>query len=780
MKIMEITHQHQSNILQEIDMSPGNLKQLASEIDARVGMEFEMIVPDIENDDSDEYEPDFSRDERVRDIGSIQEFFDDHDHNSPRSIRRIQEVLFEEYIESDYIQQADEYWWNENEEYYVGQEVEKKLGEELWQQASEQLGDRKFANERDRKNAITEIYNRLVEDRTEESIKNTDKIYTQAREDGMDEAEPDHDRFFERYLRNEYRFMSDVHDAHGDILNWPHYEQVDSRDSDISSVANDFSAYVNMKVDYSTSYHGAKRKPDRYVVEPDSSLSGDNRNDTGLEFVSPPLTLAQMTEHLAAVKQYAKDKDCYTNDSTGLHINVSVPGMSMDNLDYVKLALLLGDKYVLEQFGRSANTYCRSAMDEILSRAKASRDQVPGLLDAMKAGLNKLASKMIHSGSTAKYISINNKNNYIEFRSPGGDWLNSDLDTIVSTMNRFVVALDAAVDPAKYKEEYSKKLYKVIAPEDANDTIKYFAKYASGSMPKAALKSFLKQARLEREVNRKPDDGKLYYWSVTVPGSSAGLQVIAANRTDAWAKATSDQGYPEWGSRFSAAAATIRVVKPYTGDQTPSTQQPASDSDTLSSGSNLWQIINNDTGQVAYEFYLRRENNQEDANQVALRWTRNNGNPNFTYSVRQSRTQQSAPSAQLPLRQDGSMTAPESDPDANFAIIRNTDNAVITYLTRNTRQEAERSFDQWLRLQGADLTQHPYYLIAVRPRSSQDSEASGRGFTGTWSIQDPSGRVIHRFFSGWVQSDANRYATNWLGQNPEHIQSNLEVVPEMT
>jgi len=699
----------------EINMSPGNLKQLASKIDARVGMEFEMIVPGVESDENSESEPDYTNDERVRGWSSIEQFFNDGDYNSRSSVADLNQELFQEYTESDYWQEAENSWWEENQEYYVKQAVERELGEELWAQAAEQLGNKKFADERDRKNAIQEIYSTLVSDRRDESIENRDEIYDLARDKAMEESEPDHDTGFDRFLRGTYSYMTDIENSFSHIVTWPHWEMAGDADVDISTVANDFSPYVNMKVDYSQSYHGAKRRADTYVVEPDSSLTGDNPGDTGLEFVSPPLTLEQMGKHLEGVREFARDHNCYTNRTTGLHINVSVPNMSLENLDYVKLALLLGDKYVLEQFGRSANTYCRSAMTEILSRAKSNRDQVPGLLDMMKNGLNKMASKMIHSGVTVKYTSINTKDKYIEFRSPGGDWLNQDLDKIVATMNRFAVALDAAVDPEKYKEEYSKKLYKVIAPEDADDTIKYFAKYAAGAMPKAALKSFLKQAKLEREVKRKPDDGKRYWWKVTVAGSGAGTEVVAATRDEAIdAAIATDRAF----TRYNRGAFTAKVLRPYEGPETP----------------------------------------RRDAAPAS--------------------TTGSAPPP--PRRQDGSMTAPESDPDANFAVIRSSDNAVINYFTRNTRQDAEDSFYWWLASQGlAGDTTHPYYLIAVRPRRDSDSRANAGTWTGRWNILSPEGQVIHTFGGiGSAQSDANRVAIEWLRQNPRHMQSGVEVVPD--
>jgi hypothetical protein len=709
----------------EINMSPGNLKQLASKIDARVGMEFEMIVPNVESDESSESEPDYTNDERVRGWSSIEQFFNDGEWNSRSSVSDLHNELFQEYTESDYWREAEDSWWEENQEYYVEQAVEKELGEELWAQAAEQLGDKKFADERDRKNAIQEIYSTLVSDRRDESIQNTDEIYDLAQDEAMEESEPDHGTGFDRFLRGTYSYMTDIESNFASIITWPHWEMAGDADVDVGTVANDFSPYVGMKVDYSQSYHGAKRKPDTYVVEPDSSLSGDNPGDAGLEFVSPPLTLEQMGKHLEGVREFARDHNCYTNRTTGLHINVSVPNMNLENLDYVKLALLLGDKYVLEQFGRSANTYTKSAMDEILTRAKSNRDQVPGLLDMMKNGLNKMASKMIHSGITGKYTSINTKDKYIEFRSPGGDWLNEDLDKIVATMNRFAVALDAAVDPEKYKEEYSKKLYKVIAPEDADDTIKYFAKYAAGAMPKAALKSFLKQAKLEREVKRKPDDGKRYWWKVTVAGSGAGAEVVAANRDEAIdATIASNSAL----ARYNRGAFTAKVLRPYEGPETPQNNTPVSG-----------------TGSAQ------------------------------------------PPAQEQPRRQDGSMTAPESDPDANFAVIRSSDNAVINYFTRNTRQEADQAFTRWLASQGLAGNPSPgYYLIAIRPRRDSESRANDGTWTGRWNIVTDQGQVLHTFGGvGNSQADANAHARQWLERNRRLAQSTaggsllgLTVVPD--
>jgi hypothetical protein len=700
----------------EINMSPGNLKQLASKIDARVGMEFEMVVPMVENEEA---EPDYDRDERVQSWSQVANFFRNNEYNSNRELDDLRLELNEEYVESGYFLEAEELWWKENEDYYVEQEIDEKIGEKLYLKATEIFDNEESDNEgygskenflramggqgsKKRDNAIETIYTRLLAEAVSKSIEDEDDMYQTARENAMEENEADHDRGFNNFLVEKYRWMSDIASNFSSIVVWPYYEQ---DTSNISTVANNFSPYVNMKVDYSQSYHGAKRRSNSYVVEPDGSISGNNSGDTGLEFVSPPLTLEEMSEHLEGVKEFAKDFSCYTNKSTGLHINVSVPNMTLDNLDYIKLALLLGDKYVLDQFDRAANTYCKSAMTDIIQRAKNKPDMIPGLLDMMKKGLSKIASKMIHSGTTGKYTSINTKEKYIEFRSPGGDWLNADLDKIVTTMNRFVVALDAAVDPEKYKEEYNKKLYKIIAPEDAGDIIKYFSRYAAGDLPKTALKSFLKQANLERQVNRNPKSDKSYWWNVSVAGSGTGAQVVAATKDEAINAAIASNSAL---SQYNRSAFIARIIYPYDASES---DLPVTIGNTDNVNTNEFELVNN-FGR-SYGIFNSFLDAKIAAQLLADRYRE-------PITIRNSqRSQIIMPQNELPRIQDGTITAPENDPNANFAIIRSSDNAVINYLTHSNVVQADNAFSRWLGSQGLGGTPHPgYYLIAIRPRQA--------------------------------------------------------------
>jgi hypothetical protein len=141
-------------------------------------------------------------------------------------------------------------------------------------------------------------------------------------------------------------------------------------------------------------------------------------------------------------------------------------------------------------------------MGKIRSAVKQNPDRAKELMDRMKSGMDQLASKVVHSRSTEKYTSINVKDGYIEFRSPGGDWLNDNFKEIDNTLRRFTVALSAAVNPEAYRQEYLKKLYKLLDVSGEKDPLSYFAKFAAGELPKAALKSFVRQAQLERGVKR--------------------------------------------------------------------------------------------------------------------------------------------------------------------------------------------------------------------------------------------------------------------------------------
>ena len=476
----------------EINMSPTSLKSLAADIDARAGMEFEMIVPNVDTDDGD-LEPDYDMDERCSDFDDIRNFFEDDVYNGRREVERLLDELTGEYQEvmDERMMSA----WDNDGYDFLFRWIKDNVSEE---DIASELGIDIDAEDYD--GLTSEDFETFVEKSWGENDGNYESALDEYRDDYYsDFSEGD----FLRYKG--YRYMSDIQNNFD--ITWPHWTTSNDGEADINEVAQNFEHAVGRPVKASQNYHsGSVQRPSKsqqhYVVEPDGSLDGDNSGDTGLEFVSPPLPLSELLSDLQKVKKFADTYDCYTNDSTGLHINISVPGYSLEKLDFVKLALLMGDEYILDKFGRATNTYAKSAMKMVRDRVANQPEDAGQLLAQMKGTLSDMATKIVHSGNTSKYTSINTKDGYIEFRSPGGDWLNENFDKIESTLLRFTVALDAAIDPQKYRAEYLKKLYTLLAPKSTGDTMGIFAKYAAGEMPKGALKSFIRQAQLERQTKK--------------------------------------------------------------------------------------------------------------------------------------------------------------------------------------------------------------------------------------------------------------------------------------
>lgn len=517
----------------EVEMSPSNLKKLAAAIPGvKVGMEFEMIVPGVQDPDDEDYEPeeDMDADERADDIADIVRFFGHEDDymgqvNDPSDLRELEEELREKYYEW-MSEKIDELWQEEGKDYFekwVKENVDPDDVAEYVGKEPDLLGDT-VPDEDD--------YETFINDQWDEGFgnKNYDRAYEEFREEYQDGYRFDENDF----LRDiGIRDMSDVNDNIRMYIRWPYYTEPYREDGmDIESVADEFSDAIGKRVYSSTSYHGARRAPDAYSLEPDSSIDA-GPGEAGLEFISPPQDVDQMLEDLRAVKEWADDKGAYTNRSTGLHINVSVPDYSLDKLDYVKLAILLGDKYVLDQFGRLSNTYAKSSLDIIKDRAKNSED-VDRLLKQLKGNVEGIASKILHSGRTDKYTSINTKDGYVEFRSAGGDWLTRNFNKIEDTMLRYIVALDAACDPEKYKKEYYKGLYKVLKPKDEKSEISMFAKYMSGEITRSEYANSLEQKRKERFRDQgirilQKDEVEENDWEITYDDGKKSETIYIAN-----------------------------------------------------------------------------------------------------------------------------------------------------------------------------------------------------------------------------------------------------------
>jgi Putative amidoligase enzyme len=732
----------------EINMSPGNLERLVRDIDARAGIEFEMIVPNVNVEDGDdEQEPDYDYDERVSSISDAEDFFLDGDHNSRRDVQGLVEAMGQDYYEWAQ-EQIDEDWDNEGQEYlrdYIDNNELFDRDDHL--EAAQEYVREMFADEEEPVDeqsdrfldAVTDRLDAMADEFVESEWDDRGNAYDYAKEQFDEEKRDDYEE--SQWLRSQgLNYMSNVYDRYSDEVQWPYWQSVGGdREMDIDSVADDFSEAIGRPVNASSSYHGGRREAGHYVVEPDSSLDPDDNDDGGLEFVSPPLPLDELLSDMDKVREWAKKRGCYTNNSTGLHMNVSVPDTSTAKLDYVKLALLLGDERVLSEFGRSANTYAKSALGKIRTILQQKPEAAQEVLNKMREHMGALATKVIHTGNTDKYTSINTKGNYVEFRSPGGDWLDANWDRVKPTLLRTVVALDAAMDPAKYRQEYQKKLYKLLNPQglkdEYGDMLREFSDYMSSlqggqsepgqklsSETQQAIRDFrktttqkLKQSNLSRDLAKgKIPAGQKYWWSVSRPGYFASIEVVADSKEEAIAKAIEPGNYPDWASAQNSLEA--KPLRPYK-EQQPRLSYNVYDA---RAGYNRSSITASSQEEAIQQFrqFVSRENNPHDFNLID--------------------------SADRVVARGGDLQQPATEPgNGNWGIwITNADrfaNQPGEYARNETpplyRFASREAAEQWIE---QSRTQRPNMRTDIEVREIEPSvQNTGSTTSGNWGVWVP-------------------------------------------
>jgi hypothetical protein len=518
-------------ILDEAEMTPKAFQDfLASPLvtGMKMGFELESVIHNVRSESDGEAEPDMGYDERTSDIEGILDFFrGGDDPNGEQTINKLRNELYDDFMQ-----------WQDAEfdEYFRTDEAQTDLKEFI----------REYLEEKD----YTDRQQRLEFDNAEEG--RVSDIYAEAEMSGIeklrDEFNDSGDSDFEKYCDvMDMNYMSEVYYKYDNFLYWPYISYGDDNDSylNLEYVADELKTETGIDATYDDSYHGTSRaraqEKGQWIIEPDSSIDADESEDAGLEFISPALEINEALKQMQQVLEFIREHG-YTNTSTGLHINISVPDYNVDKLDYVKLAIFLGDKYVLEQFDRLSNHYCDGAYKKIGNKVSQMKgDELKAVMNKMKEGLTLAASKIIHTGYTSKYTSINTKEGYIEFRSPGGNYLDDPVEKLTNTALRMALALRIATDETMYKKEYQKRLYKVLNDQGEQDDLVKFKDYVSKfqTADKETRGYIIQTIQAEREARKakkkKPEGESRPYWMVRRRGDSSGggMAVFADTAYDA-------------------------------------------------------------------------------------------------------------------------------------------------------------------------------------------------------------------------------------------------------
>lgn len=311
----------------------------------------------------------------------------------------------------------------------------------------------------------------------EEELRDDDEYEDEARDELRDEAPEnidDSDLTFSDFCQSEgYRTYADLADNYG--LDWPDDRYVGGDgvvDTDTGysveraqEIADELESAMDIEVQAFDDYHGGKYASEgMWRIEPDGSLSPDDSNtEAGMEIITPNngLPLKEGIEKMMELFKLLKSRGrTYTSESatTGLHINLSIPEQYEKEIDYAKLVLFSGDEYVLEQFDRVGG-YNDEAVGQITNAITTGN--VEEALRLMRKGMTTAASVSLIRSNKSRTVTVNKKPGYVEFRVVGNDYL-SMADEVRMAVLRFARALTIAADPEAYKEEYAKKLYKLI------------------------------------------------------------------------------------------------------------------------------------------------------------------------------------------------------------------------------------------------------------------------------------------------------------------------------
>ena len=342
----------------------------------------------------------------------------------------------------------------------------------------------------------------------------------------------------ESFLMNYYPSMSYIKKKFSK-LKWPYEAEPMNTGKNITAeqLSEVIAKAIGMEVKYNKGYHGVKRGTGYFILEPDSSIGQDGeydstlknkKNEFGLELVSPPMPFAQTLEYLDKVFAWANKYGCRTDSSTGFHMGISIPNQSKANVDYLKFILFLGDEYVLKDFGREDNEYAQS-MNSVISGNIPSDIQLEKMFKSMRNGMNSKAAKLLSdklTNSNDKYVSVNVKPNYIEVRSAGGEDYIKNVDKIKLTLMRYVRAMSLAADPEAEKNEYAKKVYKLLSKNfsknyGSNNIMSLFSRYSSNQIT---------QEQLIAEIHKiRQDKAATQYWKkpnakIAVPKAGQGTE----------------------------------------------------------------------------------------------------------------------------------------------------------------------------------------------------------------------------------------------------------------
>lgn len=244
-------------------------------------------------------------------------------------------------------------------------------------------------------------------------------------------------------------------------------------------LADDIKYYFpGSQVTVSTEYHGKYKLPTHWSVEPDGSLNQDGPDESGVltpvEIVTPWTSGDDALSLLHQFKDFFKDHDGETNETTGCHINIRF-AENVD-IDWLKLLIIAQDVKDLKKFSRENSHYAKGIFNELIDRHHSrifdSSELSPELLEDFKEFLTSVYKpQKMDAINLVKFMNDldpetkteTHRQGFVEFRIVGGDYLEEHYTQTIDALMKYMNLMHAAIaGSTDFNDEYHFKLYRLF------------------------------------------------------------------------------------------------------------------------------------------------------------------------------------------------------------------------------------------------------------------------------------------------------------------------------
>ena len=197
----------------------------------------------------------------------------------------------------------------------------------------------------------------------------------------------------------------------------------------------------------------------------------------------------------------------YTDEDTGLHINIGTWKDSSE-LDVLKFLIFSNETQILKRMERTINRFSRPIKFDIINNLKDSQFDNNNYKEIIKQ-INK---SLINDAHHFKFVDLTKlvHDGYVEIRGFGNENYENKSEYIIKIINYISRVLQIASKPEEAKQQYIKKLYKLI--NDESDLSGEHKKQQTSifGLDKSEIEYLSKNFKIDLSKIKNPSDIKIY------------------------------------------------------------------------------------------------------------------------------------------------------------------------------------------------------------------------------------------------------------------------------